>query len=230
MKSLHAVRPAMPPDVKKLQADFIHGYRSGAAVFYVSLTNEYGEHIEVTEKERALWDDHWKTRNEEFEDYLLSDPELSFLSNKMFWVWDGNHRLNAWLDHIAMIHESDLDWHYRVRSILLDTSKSVTDALTSMHDINKATENAHVRNNLVHVLHRMKKVGNLPLESFKDILTFEEIEQMKLDLAKPEKKTWYPLPRAKFLEYLYSVRISPSITFYFSNSLEIFLESSAHAD
>jgi hypothetical protein len=53
---------------------------------------------------------------------------------------------------------------------------SVTDALTSMHDINKATENSHVKSNLVHTLHRMQTVGKLDLIEFKGFLTHDEYE------------------------------------------------------
>jgi hypothetical protein len=58
-----------------------------------------------------------------------------------------------------------------------------------MHDINKATENSHVKSNLVHMLHRIQKVGQLLLSEFKDILTAEDMEQAKLELNKPDKKT-----------------------------------------
>ena len=52
----------------------------------------------------------------------------------------------------------------------------MADTLTTMHDISKATENSHVKSNLVHILHRMQKVGVLPLSEFKHILIAEELE------------------------------------------------------
>jgi hypothetical protein len=107
------------------------------------------------------------------------------------------------------VHKEELAWHYRVRSILLRTKDAVTDALTSMHDINKATENSHVKSNLIHTLHRMQTVGKLDLVEFKDILTAEEYEQAKADNAKGEKKTWYHIPRSRLLEYLHSVSSCP---------------------
>ena len=39
MISLQIVRPALAVDIEKMKADFIHGYRPGAAVFYVSTMN-----------------------------------------------------------------------------------------------------------------------------------------------------------------------------------------------
>jgi hypothetical protein len=56
MRSLQVVRPVLQNDILKLHADFVHGYRAGAAVFYVSLTDEQGRGIEVTAKDRENWD------------------------------------------------------------------------------------------------------------------------------------------------------------------------------
>jgi hypothetical protein len=58
MISLQVVRPALTNDVKKLQADFVHGYRVGASVFYVSVTDVEGHQRDVTDEERGCWDDH----------------------------------------------------------------------------------------------------------------------------------------------------------------------------
>ena len=81
-----------------------------------------------------------------------------------------------------------------------------------MHDINKATENSHVKTNLVHTLHRMRKVGRLEVSNFKDLLSPEEMTAAA-EREKDEKDTspWYILPRAKFLEYIYNVSI---LTFF----------------
>jgi hypothetical protein len=37
------VRPTLVHDIKRLEAEFTNGYRPGASVFYVSITNEHGE-------------------------------------------------------------------------------------------------------------------------------------------------------------------------------------------
>ena len=36
------VRLTLAHNIKKLEAEFTHGYRWGALVFYVSITNEHG--------------------------------------------------------------------------------------------------------------------------------------------------------------------------------------------
>jgi hypothetical protein len=208
MKSLQVVRPALINDILKLQGDFVHGYREGAAAFYISLTDEHGKSSQVTDLDRAKWDRHWQQRDLEFEKSLNEDPDLQILSGKYLYVWDGNHRLLAWADHIEKVHREELEWHYRVRSILLLTKDSVTDALTSMHDINKSTENSHVKSNLVHTLHRMQTVGKLPLGEFQKWLGYDDYEAAKIENAKPDNRRWYPLPRSRFLEYLHSVRMT----------------------
>ena len=42
MVSLQVVRPALAVNIEKMKADFVYGYRLGAAVFYVSTTNFSG--------------------------------------------------------------------------------------------------------------------------------------------------------------------------------------------
>ena len=70
----------------KLQADFIHGYRIGAAIFYVSFTNEHGQEQDVIAADGLEWNDHWKSQDAEFEKFLQSNNELKALSNKFFFV------------------------------------------------------------------------------------------------------------------------------------------------
>ncbi len=41
------------------------------------------------------WSPFWKKKNEEFKAFVKYNPNLSFLSRKMFRVWDGNHGLQA---------------------------------------------------------------------------------------------------------------------------------------
>ena len=93
--------------------------------------------------------------------------------------------------------------------IVLKTREDVASILTAMHDINKAIENSHVKTNFVHTLHHMQKVGLLPVSSFHDLLSAEEIiAAKKIAESVGEKKPWYPIPRSKFLDYIYSVSSS----------------------
>ena len=104
--------------------------------------------------------------------------------------------------------------------MIIQTKDDITSILIAMHDINKATENAHVRTNLVHILHCMQKVGTLPLINFKALLTSEELE-IAVNHAKEtkENRPWYIILRVKFLEYIHSVRFI--IYFVLFNHLSI---------
>ena len=175
MITLQVVWPALAKDIGKIKADFVHGYCPRAAVFYVSTTNFGGEERLVTDADCHSWDMHWQKRNDEFESFLSLHSELKELSNKFFYIWDSNHRHQAWTEFISQSHSNDYNWHYRVRTIVLKTRDDVASILTAMHDINKATENSHVKMNFVHTLHRMQKVGCLPVSSFHDLLIVEEM-------------------------------------------------------
>jgi hypothetical protein len=86
------VRPTLQSDLDKLEQEFVHGYRDGAAVFYVTLTDEHGSTQEVTYVVKENWESIWNAQNEEFNRYLLSVPEFLHMENLMFFVCDGNHR------------------------------------------------------------------------------------------------------------------------------------------
>jgi hypothetical protein len=137
MLAMPMVRPTLSSDLSKLEQEFVHGYRDGASVFYVSLTDEEGKTHEVTEADKASWGPLWSAKNDEFNSFLISVPELASLQNLMFFVCDGNHRRQAWLDHIQRLHSTEADWHCSVDSILLDTKGKIGVVMQVMHDINK---------------------------------------------------------------------------------------------
>jgi hypothetical protein len=131
------VRPTLSHDIKRLEAEFTHGYRPGAPVFYVSITNERGEERHVKDVDTSNWGPHWTSINTEFEAKLASNPHLSFLCGKMFFICDGNHRFKAWTGYIDRLHQDDREWHYSVDSICLDTTGKGGLLMNAMHDINK---------------------------------------------------------------------------------------------
>ena len=137
MLAMPMVRPTLPTDLAKLEQEFVHGYREGASVFYVTITDEEGNTHEVTESDKASWGPIWSAKNDDFNSFLMSVPELSSLKHMMFFVCDGNHRRQAWLNHIERVHKSDEDWHYSVDSILLDTKGKIGVVMQVMHNINK---------------------------------------------------------------------------------------------
>ena len=54
------VRPTLACDITKPEQEFAGGYRDGAAVFYVSTTNEEGQSEEFSDKEMSKWDPMWR--------------------------------------------------------------------------------------------------------------------------------------------------------------------------
>ena len=137
MLAMPMVRPTLPSDLAKLEQEFVHGYREGSSVFYVTITNEEGGTHEVTEADKESWGPIWCAKNEEFNTFLLSVPELANMTNLMFFVCDGNHRRQAWLNHIQRVHNTEEAWHCSVDSILLDTKGKNGLVMQVMHNINK---------------------------------------------------------------------------------------------
>jgi hypothetical protein len=86
MKPLQIVQPALQNDILKLQADFVHEYQAGAAVFYVLLTYEHGKRFDVIVDDRAQWYEHWLWQNYEFEASFTLDLDQMALSNKFLYV------------------------------------------------------------------------------------------------------------------------------------------------
>ena len=74
--------------------------------------------------------------NDVFEKILQTDGDLKVFSDKMFMVWDGNHRLQAWLPIINQDHTHDPAWHYVVESIILDVKGDIATMLTALHEVN----------------------------------------------------------------------------------------------
>jgi hypothetical protein len=131
------VRPTVAYNIKRLEAEFTHGYRPRAPVFYVSICNEHGEERSVKDEDRSSWGPHWTAVNTEFEAKLASSPHLKFLCGRMFFICDGNHQFKAWIGCIKRLHSNDRKWHYSVDNICLDARGKEGLLLNAMHDINK---------------------------------------------------------------------------------------------
>ena len=137
MVAMPMVRPTLSCDLTLLEQEFAKRYRDGAAVFYVTTTNEGGQSSEFTLEEIDAWDPLWREQNDLFNNHLESVPQLRFLKNLKFFVCDGNHRLLAWMNHIFRRHSQDEEWHIAVDSIVLDTKGRTELVMHVMHDINK---------------------------------------------------------------------------------------------
>ena len=111
-------------------------YMKDNGIFYVALENNEGKTIDVTDSIIDLWSDNWVRANDAFEKILQTDEDLKVLSGKIFIVWDGNHRFQAWLPIINRDHAHDFTWHYDVESIILDVQGDIATMLAALHEVN----------------------------------------------------------------------------------------------
>jgi len=138
MVPMPIVRPALNGDISKLEADFFNGYRDGDRVFYISATDSKGDVQFVNDEVRASWSPNWTQANAVFESQLDTDPSFTSYKNKMFFIWDGNHRFFAWKNYINRVHTEDYERHVFVDSIILAPQlDDIPSLLTAIHDINK---------------------------------------------------------------------------------------------
>jgi hypothetical protein len=137
MVAMPIVRPTLSSNLASLEDDFVHGYREGAVVFYLSITNEAGQIEKVLDEDLASWGPYWRAVNAWFEEFLSSVTGLRGLKNVKFSVCDGNHRRQAWMNVISHLHSTDPSWHYMVDSIVLETQGKLGVVMLAMHDINK---------------------------------------------------------------------------------------------
>lgn len=112
------------------------GYRKGNKVFYLFLMNQKGEEEEVA-LHHDTWDEHYILENEKFDKLLQDDPNLMHFSNKMFFIWDENHHIQAWMPYISRLHIDEPFWHISIDSILLDTCHGLEDLCTAMTNLNE---------------------------------------------------------------------------------------------
>ena len=58
MIQMPKVHPIFVSDVRRLESEFVHGYREGDRVFYVSTTDDSGTSQQVTNEIMQTWDAH----------------------------------------------------------------------------------------------------------------------------------------------------------------------------
>ena len=132
------VRQPLKIDIQKLRSEFTMGYKHGGPVFYVALRNFSMEEGVVTDAMRKGWSKMWQKVDREFESLLNTSPYLKKFSNRMFYVWDGNHRLLAWYPFIASNQRNNPAFHVPVKAIVLRVEENNRkELLHAMTDWNK---------------------------------------------------------------------------------------------
>jgi hypothetical protein len=138
MIPMSIVQHALKGDITKLGADFFNGYRDVDRVFYLSATDSKETFQFVEGKVHASRSPNWARANAVFESQLDSDPSFTSYKNKLFLIWDGNHKFFAWKSYIDRVYTEDYERHVFVDSIILvSESDVIPNLLNVMHDINK---------------------------------------------------------------------------------------------
>jgi len=73
MINMEVVHHALENDVALLVRSFANGYILDSALFYVPLEHENGHVQKKTKQTHSTWDDVWKKKNEEFEEFLVEN-------------------------------------------------------------------------------------------------------------------------------------------------------------
>ena len=136
LMTMEAVRNLQVDSVEKLKVGFeASGYVPKLSEFHITEFNEHGQ-CHTVDEFMADWDPIWTRLNEDFEKECDSIPEFGILKNKMFWIFDGNHRFSAW-SQIAKKHPESHMYHPCVRFSLLDARKNGFKMIEqAMHQLN----------------------------------------------------------------------------------------------
>jgi hypothetical protein len=117
-------------------AQGVLGITFGEVCDNVSPYNNVDEVFYISDDIWASWSLLWQEANVEFDFMLQNDSNLAQFVGKMFFVWEGNHRLTAWLRQIKKNHFMDIDWHISVDCIVVDPRNCIVVFLNAMNDIN----------------------------------------------------------------------------------------------
>ncbi|KAI5080347.1 hypothetical protein GOP47_0005826 [Adiantum capillus-veneris] len=182
--------------------------------FIVSLWTCQREDSFVSDAIRDSWDPIWIYVNQNFENEVASRPELHILSERMFFVWEGNHRTIAW--HAAIKEKFSMvkEKHCRVLCTVIDPTKvpeiALLASLQRMNFMNThALVTSHLRDELVNCSHICAADHEEYLKglSEKDRSIITLVRKRYSKGAKP----WYPLTRRYLGKLLYDVQISKEI-------------------
>ncbi|MCO5605170.1 hypothetical protein L7F22_059350 [Adiantum nelumboides] len=84
------------------------------------------------------WDAIWKDINDEFKQELSKSVQLKNMSNYTFYVWEGNHRIVAWIDAIQERIDLYNNW------LSHDVDSMNTHSLVATHIHDKIINTTHI--------------------------------------------------------------------------------------
>ena len=127
LEPLRLVRPILEFDVQSLENEFVNGYKEDDRVLYVSIINHCGKNLCVTDDKLSFWDPIWQQLNDVFEQSLF---------RKIFWIWEGNHRV-ALRRLIDKVHTDEEKCHYSVECTCLNAIDVIGVFLDTINDVNR---------------------------------------------------------------------------------------------
>lgn len=127
------VRSILEVDVQLLKNEFVNGYREGNKVLYISLYDNNGVLKNIYNAE--TWGEYWQSCNESFKRLLKSDCNYEKFSEKMFYIWEDNHRVTDWRWHIDCVHPKNHEWYHSIDYTLFEPTSSVAILLNAMYSV-----------------------------------------------------------------------------------------------
>ncbi|MCO5587611.1 hypothetical protein L7F22_041560 [Adiantum nelumboides] len=173
------------------------GYFVMKESFILSIAKPDGTTKDVDDNIMKTWDKNWCLVNKEFEEELKTDAKWSVLSNKMFFVWEGNHHTAAWMQCINEIYQNNKKMHIRVQGQLaIPNQQDEMKLIAALQRFNIMNEEAIVKTNLKDYLYHTSTLCACDDAQF--IGEFDETEKMSITRARAQeassgKRVWYPL-------------------------------------
>lgn len=114
------------------------GYIMEKGDFILSMTTSSNKKILVRDHKKTLWDPIWEKMSNDFDEQVSVDPHWQDMVGCMFICWDGNHRLQGWMEAIYEDFSLDCSRHVCIRaSFIHPTPEGEMQLLSSMNRINK---------------------------------------------------------------------------------------------
>ncbi|MCO5566770.1 hypothetical protein L7F22_020450 [Adiantum nelumboides] len=176
------------------------GYLMMKGMFVLSVNLPDGTTKDVDDDIIKTWDKNWQLVNKEFEDEISSREEWSMLRGKMFYVWQGNHRIASWIESIKEMYRNDKKKHVRVMAqFIVPNQQEEMRLIAALQRINIMNEEAIVKTNLKDYLFHTSTVCSLDPSQFTESFTEEDRRSMDNARARETqigKRVWYPLTQA----------------------------------
>ncbi|MCO5574614.1 hypothetical protein L7F22_028403 [Adiantum nelumboides] len=202
-------------DVTGLKAAFSkEGYLAEKGAFIASMWTRKREETLLTEDIMKDWDPIWIEINNDFEQELSKREDLQSLSNRMLYVWEGNHRTVAWTRAIKEKFSLEREKYCRVLCTIIDLTKVSEIALLSgLQRMNFMNTHALV---VTHLRDEIVNCSNICASDHEEYLLDLPDKDQRLITAICKKlskgsEPWYPLTRRYLAKILYNVQMTKEL-------------------